>query len=93
MIDLYKYITGLFDTTRPVFEPHSGRDTRGNSKKLAKRHTRLEVRSSFFSERVISTWNGLPDSVVTAPSLNSFKSRLDAHWANHPNLYDPDCYH
>ena len=93
MIDLYKYMTGLYDTTRPVFEPHGGRETRGNSKKLAKRCTRLEVRSSFFSERVVSTWNGLPDSVVTAPSLNSFKGRLDAHWANHPNLYDPDCYH
>jgi len=25
-------------------------------------------------------WNSLPDVVVTAPSLNIFKNRLDKHW-------------
>ena len=25
-------------------------------------------------------WNSLPESIVTAPSLNSFKNRLDKHW-------------
>lgn len=92
MIDLYKYLSGLYKTIRPCFEPHSGRDTRGNSRKLAKHYTRTELRRSFFSERVVSVWNDLPESVVTAPSLNSFKARLDAHWANHPGLYCPDCY-
>ena len=27
--------------------------------------------------RVISPWNGLPEQVVTAPTLNTFKNRLD----------------
>ena len=25
-------------------------------------------------------WNSLPESVVSAPSLNSFKNRLDKFW-------------
>ena len=27
-----------------------------------------------------------------APSLNTFKSRLNIHWQNHPNKFDPSCY-
>ena len=92
MIDLYKYIHGIYDTDRPTFSIYDRRDTRGHSKKLEKHRSRLAVRSAFFSERVVSDWNSLPNSVVTAPSMNSFKGRLDTHWAKHPGLYDPECY-
>ncbi|KAL8588694.1 hypothetical protein ACOMHN_046466 [Nucella lapillus] len=92
MIDLYKYTTGIYDTSRPNFELHNGRDTRGHSKKLEKNRSRLVVRSNFFSERVVSVWNSLPESAVSAPSVNAFKNRIDAHWANHPALYNPECY-
>ena len=34
-------------------------------------------RQSFFSYRVIQKWNLLPIQIKTAPSLNSFKNRLD----------------
>jgi len=27
-------------------------------------------------------WNSLPFSVITAPSVNSFKNRLDKQWAS-----------
>jgi len=30
--------------------------------------------------------NSLPFSVVTTPSVNSFKNRLDKHWASQENL-------
>ena len=92
MIDLYKYMHGIYKTSRPQFERHSGRETRGNSLKLAKHHCRLTVRSNFFSERVVSTWNNLPDSVVQAPTINAFKNRLDAHWASLPTIHSPLCY-
>ena len=92
MIDLYKYTAGIYNADRPSFELHTGRDTRGHSKKLAKDRSRLDIRRMFFSQRVVSVWNGLPEAVVTAPSLNCFKNRLDAHWADHPALYNPDCY-
>ena len=59
------------------------RAARGNSLKLFKRRSRLKVRASVFSNRVVDVWNSVPDNVVTAPSLNSFKSRLNKHWHGH----------
>jgi len=40
--------------------------------------------------RIINVWNslGLPFSVITAPSVNSFKNRLDKHWASQELRYD-----
>ena len=40
----------------------------------------LYQRQNFFSMRVVNSWNSLPELVVTAPSVNTFKGRLDAHW-------------
>ena len=33
-------------------------------------------------------WNSLPNEVVQAPSLNSFKARLDKHWEAYQYLTD-----
>ena len=51
----------------------------GHSFKLYKRRSRLVVRSNCFSNRVINAWNGLPESVVSAPSVNVFTKRLNKH--------------
>ena len=92
MIDLFKYVTGRYDTCRPKFEPTLSKNTRGSSKKLQKQTARLDVRKNFFSQRVILEWNKLPEEVVAAPSVNCFKNRLDHHWANDPSIYSPNCY-
>ena len=47
--------------------------TRGHKYKLFKRRSRLNVCKNVF----VDTWNNLPDSIVEAPSANSFKSRLN----------------
>jgi len=39
----------------------------------------LPVRdANMFSKRVVNIWNSLSDIVVSAPSINSFKSRLSS---------------
>jgi len=53
---------------------------RGHSLKLSFNRSRLDLRKNFFSQRVISAWNSLPQNVVDATSVNSFKNRLDAYW-------------
>ena len=40
----------------------------------------VTVRHNFFLNRVVPTWNSLPDDVVTSSSLNSFKSALDRYY-------------
>ena len=44
---------------------------------LVKSRSRLDVRSQFFSQRVVDKWNSLPTDVKTKPSINSFKNALD----------------
>ena len=51
----------------------------GNSMKLYKPGFKKTCRQNFFSQRIVDDWNSLPDEVVTAESLNSFKKRLDEH--------------
>lgn len=51
----------------------------GHCLKLKKKSCRKDIRKYFFSQRVIDPWNNLPEFVVTAPSLNTFKNRLDKY--------------
>ena len=34
--------------------------------------------------RAVDAWNHLPENVVTAPSPDSFKNRLDKLWSDQP---------
>ena len=54
--------------------------TRGNSYKLEKKQCNTNIRSSFFSQRIVNHWNRLPEEVVSAESVNTFKNRLDNCW-------------
>jgi len=51
--------------------------TRGNGFKLAQGRFRLDIRSQFLTQRVVTHWNRLPKKAVDAPSLQAFKARLD----------------
>jgi len=66
----------------------SGVETRGNLYKLVPDRSKYEMRRHYFSHRIVSVWNSLPDSVVSAESVNSFKSRLDKFWSMHDFVYD-----
>ena len=50
--------------------------TRGHSIKLASNHIRLEMRRSFFSQRVNRKWNSLNDATLMYVTLECFKRRL-----------------
>ena len=54
--------------------------TRGHSLKLVKQRSHLDIRKHFFNQRVVASWNSLPEHVVTAPNMNIFKNRLDHFW-------------
>ncbi|CAM1307444.1 Uncharacterised protein r2_g1733 [Pycnogonum litorale] len=91
MIEIYKYLHHYYDVEQPNLSLATTTDIRGNSLKLEKKRCKLNVRAGYFSYRATSNWNSLPDPVVTAPTLNSFKSRLDHHWKDLPKIYNPEC--
>jgi len=46
------------------------------------------LRKNFLTNRAVCIWNSLPNKVVSAESVNSFKSRLDRFWSQHDFVYD-----
>ena len=88
MIETYKILTEKYDrqACEGFFELNTT-STRGHNLKLAKRHCKTNVRKYSFTFRVIDTWNSLPQQVVSAPSVKTFESKLDQHWATLPLKY------
>ena len=41
-----------------------------------------------FYHRVVKVWNNLPERVVHAETINSFKNSLDEYWKDDPIQYD-----
>ncbi|KFZ57489.1 hypothetical protein N338_08269, partial [Podiceps cristatus] len=53
-----------------------------NGCKLKEEKFRLDIRKKLFSLRVVKHWKGLPREVVDAPSLETFKVRLEGALSN-----------
>jgi len=62
--------------------------TRGNKFKLVQRQCHYDLRKYNFTNRVIPIWNSLPNHVVSAEIVNTFKNRLDKFWSDQEVLYD-----
>ncbi len=63
MIELYKMAYNIYDSDLPqLFDFNNTSRTRGHSKKKLKVYfTKKYVRSNFFTRRVVSPWNSLPE--------------------------------
>ena len=80
MIEIYKWFRGINKgDINKVLKIGSQDRTRNNGFKLNKFRFRKEIGRNWFGNRVVDTWNRLPNSVVGANSLDAFKNRLDKH--------------
>ncbi|MFG1588233.1 hypothetical protein ACDT12_13160 [Staphylococcus aureus] len=79
LILLYNIINGMCDgCSCPALTPAPETRTRGhNNKKLCTRLAHKDCRKYYFSNRVVSDWNSLPQSVVDVPNVLLFKILLD----------------
>ena len=82
MIQMYKFTHDQEDIGTNKLYQYAEGITRGHPLKVAKPRWNTKLRQNSFRNRVVNDWNNLPNEVVCAPSLNSFKSRLDTHWSH-----------
>jgi len=61
---------------------------RGNSLKLLQHDCHYDLRKHNSTSRIVSFWNGLPNNVVTANTINTFKNQLDKFWEYDAVLYN-----
>jgi len=78
LIETYKIVTGKEKiNSDQLFQKATTTELRGHSIKLYKKSSRLELRKHSFSQRIVDHWNKLPDDVVFAATISTFKRRLD----------------
>ena len=89
LIEVFKILNGYYEIDPTKFFTLTGfSNTRGHNMKLFKSHTRLNIRTNFFTQRIINSWNGLPQEVVSAHTIASFKSMLDNYWSSSEYGYE-----
>jgi len=78
IIEVYKIIHGLSTVDFSCYFEFSHHErTRGHSLKLQKNRVLTDLRRHFFSERIVNIWNKLDEDIVSAPSINSLKNKLN----------------
>jgi len=89
MIETYKIMTGKYATeTAPSLVGVCSSVTRGHSLSLQKNRTKYDLCKFCFANRIVNIWNSLPSYVVSAVTVNCFKTRLDRFWLNQNIIYN-----
>ena len=95
MIEVYKTMHGFNDplTTGSLFQivPDDFPTRNFNSLKITKPRTNYDFFKFYFTNRVINRWNCLPEDVVTARTIDSFKSKLDKFYCDLHYCCNIDC--
>ena len=93
MIEVYKIMHELYDNEFALnllkWEDVTLRSgNRGHSLKLFTQRAKINLRKYAFPIRVAETWNSLPNSVIQARSINSFKNKLDKFCSTQAIIYN-----
>ena len=90
IIEMYKILTGKYDSRVSDFIPLNRGERRGHSLKIYKQHNRLNLRKNYFINRTCNIWNTLPIHIIEAKTIKAFERRLDKFWKTEHFLYQVD---
>ena len=83
LIECFKILKGFVNVNPTLLfniAPDTG--TRTNGMKLQVFRANLDVTKYFYVFYIVNFWNGLPSEVVSSPTVDTFKNRLDKHLQN-----------
>ena len=99
LIQMFRIMTGKDDVKSSTWfqltaDRGGGANTRaaaGHLNVLPVRKSNLDIRKNFFSQRVVQSWNSLPDRIKMSQTVNMFKNSLDEYkaWGGHLGVMDP----
>ena len=94
VIEAFKILSGIEKVHDNFLELDANSRTPGHTLKLKKRRDRTQKRAMFFTARIINKWNELPDWVVQAKTVSTFKNRHDKFISKNPrggSILEPSC--
>ncbi|XP_071152112.1 uncharacterized protein [Mytilus edulis] len=93
MIELYKTLNGKYDKEAAQFVKlwkdmdNTNRVTRQQSENIST-ESKNRIKEECLCSTSVKTWNTLPEIIVTSPTTNTFKNRLDKYWKNQTMMYE-----
>ena len=88
LIHMFRIMTGKDDVHfstwfQRLSDVENGANTRAASGYLNVKQPTIsnEIRRNFFSQRIVDSWNNLPDRIKKSDTVNSFKNGLDEYKA------------
>ena len=63
-----------------LFTPIQSTIVGGHCQLVLQKKAQKAIRANLFTQRTICNWNNLPSEVISSPSVNVFKKRLDEAW-------------
>jgi len=84
LIEAFKILHHIYDvkTTQGLLTKSETTLTRGHDLRLIKKSVRTSCFQHFFTNRIINTWNSLPQETVSVGTVNAFKNGIDKIFAN-----------
>ena len=79
LIECFKILKGFENIESQNFFVLSNdeHNLRRHSMNLMKNRCQTKIRQCFFTQRVVNHWNALPEEIILADSVNSFKNKYD----------------
>ena len=82
LIEAFKILNGFDEVNSRLLRVDENPITRNNGFKLIGKRFRTDKAKNFFANKIVNIWNMLPNSIVSAMTINQFKNRIDKYFTD-----------